>query len=241
MVISVRNNTTISSFRKLPGGLLVLLLLVVMTEWFVYTSRPDIIQDYWNKFLINEHALVNTPGNCDYLIIGDSIQKTGINPALVRDDILNLGLPGGKPLGLYLLLNRYLRDHNPPKAIFLYVDPEDPRDSLYVILRFFVTIPEALSVWKDLTWRERQVFLMRYWATLDLRKVGLTVRDKYTGGNRVFIETLIKNRGYMSSPRSDQSLSDDYFLTNRERHQSAVTISNRDMAYLDKIMKVAAS
>ena len=237
----MRSRTTIFSFKKLPAVVIAILAMIVGTEWYIYANRPSILQDYWNKFLINEHVLVDQSKGFDYLIIGDSIQKTGINPALVDSRVLSLGMPGGKPLSLYLLLERYLRHHKPPKTVFLYVDPEDAHDSLLVILRFFMTVPEAISVWGDLTRQERQVFLMRYWASLDLRKVGLTVRDLYPDKNDVFIKTLISNCGYMSAPSASRALPADYFSSNKERVQNKVSFTNIDRKYLDKFMALAAS
>lgn len=237
----MRKSITISSFRKIPGAFLVVFILFLLTEWIIYSNRPNLIEDYWNKFLINEHALLDLPGDYDYLIMGDSIQKTGIYPIPVSDNILNLGLPGGKPMGLFLLLERYLKGHNPPKAIFLYVDPEDTGDSIFVILRYFISNLEFISIWKDLTWGERRIFIMRYWASLDLRKVDLTIRDKYPYSNAVFVKHMIENRGYMPSPRAGKSIGDNYFLTHKERYQNQISISKRDMKYLDRIIDLASS
>lgn len=234
-------NITTSNFKKIPIALLIALILVIASEALIYSNRAELITDFWNKFLINEQNLIGGQKNFDYLIVGDSIQKTGIDPKLVSDKLLNLGLPGGKPMSLYLLLERYLKNHEPPKVIFLYVDPEDPHDSLYVILRYFVAIPEFFSVWKDLSWRERLVFLMRYWASLDLRKVGLTIRDKYPYSNKIFLNELLKNRGFMPSPRSHMAITENHFRVTRERVNDAVSISDKDMEYLDKFMKLAAS
>lgn len=236
----MRNNTTTSSSKAL-AAFIIFAVMVAGTEAYIYAHRPDIIRDYWNKFLINEHVLVDQPQDFDYLIIGDSIQKTGIEPNRLDGKVLNLGLPGGKPLGLYLLFKRYLEHHKPPKAVFLYLDPEDPHDSLLIILRFFVSAPEAFSVWKDLTPRERNVFLMRYWASLDLRQVGLTVRDQYPYANDVFAGSLVSNRGYMSAPRADNSLPERYFLTNAQRVQKGVSFTETDLKYLDKFMELAES
>jgi hypothetical protein len=238
----VRRPTIIFSFKKqVPVAFAIFLCLVVVTEAAIYVNRPNIITDFWNKFLINEHRLIDHNGEFKYLMVGDSIQKTGIKVKEVDDAILNLGLPGGKPMSLYLLLKRYLKTNEAPEAIFLYVDPEEAHDSLLVILRYFVSIPEFLTVFKDLTWNERSVFLMRYWASLDLRKVGLTVRDRYPYNNGHFVETMKKNHGYMPSPRDDRSLPDDFFVTTAARAQRSISVSSVDMKYLDKIMRLAES
>lgn len=232
---------TTSSFKSLPIGLLAAAILILLTESFIYSNRAELTKDYWNKFLINEHVLLEAPGDNDYLIMGDSIQKTGIRPLLVDDKILSLGLPGGKPMSLYLMLERYLKGHKAPKAIFLYVDPEDQHDSPYVILRYFINIPEFISLWKDLTPEERQVFITRYLAVLDLRKVKLTKRDDYIGSNEIFIKEMKANRGYMPLPRYSFALSEDYFVRDRSRYQARISISGTDMKYLDKFMKLASS
>ena len=216
-------------------------MLFVAAEAILYLNRAEFIDDFWNKFIINEHVLIELPKDYDYLIVGDSIQKTGIKVTDVSGDILNLGLPGGKPMSLYLLLKRYLENHKPPKAIFLYVDPEPALDSTYVILRYFVNIPELVFIWKDLTAEERRVFFMRYWPSLDLRKVGLTKRDVYRGSNALFVDTLKKNNGYMPSPRSGNSLSEDFFIKNKQRLQYKVSISKIDVKYLNKLMALANS
>ena len=234
-------NITISSFKNIPKGLLIAAALFLLTECFVYLNRSELTKDYWNKFLINEHVLLEAPGDYDYLIMGDSIQKTGIQPLLVDEKCLSLGLPGGKPMSLYLMLERYLKGHKAPKAIFLYVDPEDQHDSPYVILRYFVNIPEFVSVWKDLTPKERQVFITRYLATLDLRKVKLTRRDDYIGSNENFIKDMKANHGYMPLPHSGVAISEDYFRKDRTRYQAGVSISRTDLKYLDKFMKLASS
>jgi hypothetical protein len=237
----VSKDTTIFNFKKLPAGLLIAALLFITAECLVYLNRASFIKEFWNKFIINEHVLLDTHKDYEYLLIGDSIQKTGIKAVAVSDKLLSLGLPGGKPMSLYLLLDRYLKTHKPPKAIFLYVDPEPPHDSLFVILRFFVKIPEFISIWPDLTWKERQIFIMRYWASLDLRKVGLTKRDDYPYSNRKFIDELKKNQGYMPSPRSNISIGDRYFADNKGRYQEEVSFSENDLKYLDKFMNLASS
>lgn len=221
--------------------MIVLAVMVTGVEWYTYAHRPEMIRDYWNKFLINEHELVGRPGDFDYLILGDSIQKTGIDPRRIDASLLNLGLPGGKPMGLYLLLKRYLASHKPPKTVFIYVDPEDAHDSLFVILRFFVSIPEAMSIWGDLTPEERKIFLMRYWATLDLRKVGLTEREEYPNSNDLFVKELLDHNGYMPIPNPLTELGPDHFRKNRSRIQSKVSFDAADMKYLDKIMELAKS
>lgn len=238
----MRKNISISNFNKTPLGVVLTLALFILTESFIYYHRPDLITDYWNKFLINERNLIDQPKDYDYLIMGDSIQKTGIDPTTVNDKILNLGLPGAKPMGQYLILERYLEKHKPPRAIFLFIDPEFERDSLFVILRYFVNIPEFFSIWRDLTWRERQIFIMRYWASLDMRKTGLTKRDTYPYPNAVFVGEMKKNQGYMPSPGTDKSIENDYFAANKElRRQDKISIATRDMRYLDKLIDLARS
>lgn len=241
MVISVLKNITISSFRKIPGALLIVLALILLTEWSIYLLRPILIDDYWNKFIINEHNLIDQPGDYDYLIIGDSIQKTGINPRNVDDKILSLGLPGAKPTGLYIMLKRYLAKHKAPKAIFLFVDPEDQRDSSLVVLRYFIAIPEAISLWKDLTPEERKCFVMKYWASLDMRKVGMVVRDKYPGANSSFVEEMRSNNGYMAAPGTNKTIEDDFFVKTKRRYAEKTSMSGIDIKYLDRFVKLAES
>jgi hypothetical protein len=235
----VRRSITISSFKRLPGGLLIAAALILLVESVIYSSRPELVTDFWNKFLINEHVLVDVPGDYDYLIIGDSIQKTSINPTLVSDSLLNLGLPGGKPMGLYLLFKRYLEKHKAPKAVFLYVDPEDAKDSLFVILRYFVNVPEFMSIWKDLTWKERQVFLMRYWVSLDTRKVARIAKDNYPYPNSYFVKNMLKNRGYVPLLWAGTSIDDDLFRKTTDRVTDKVSFSRIDLKYLDKFMELA--
>lgn len=235
------NNTTTFNSKTLTAALVTVLVLFFATELLLYANRPALTKDYWNKFIINERELLREKRDYDYIILGDSIQKTGIDPAMVSDDILALGMPGGKPLSLYLELKSYLSEHRPPKALFLYIDPENPRDSLYVILRYFVTIPEFIFIWKDLTWKERNIFFGRYFTSLDLRKVGLAVRNIYPYDNATFVRDLIKNRGYMPLPTASQALSDDYFFKHTERYQKEVDFTAVDLEYLNKIAELAAS
>lgn len=235
-----RNTTTFSS-KKIPVALLAALSLFLMTEAFLYSNRAALIKDYWNKFLINEHSLLDQKKDYDYLIVGDSIQKTGIDPVKVDDGLLNLGLPGGKPMSQYLLISRYLKHHKAPKAIFLYVDPEPPMDSLFVILRYFVSIPEAISIWNDLSWSEKEIFLMRYFASLDLRKTGLVRRVDYSGTNKEFIDAMLANRGYMPLPTAGDSIEPDYFKKHKERYQKKISFSKNDLKYLDKIISLCDS
>jgi|GEM_PF-3286344 hypothetical protein len=232
-------HTTTSSFNKALAAVIACAVFVVATEWYIYANRPGIIKDFWSKFVINERLLIDQPKDFDYLIIGDSIQKTGIDPTRVAGDILCLGLPGGKPMGLYLLFKRYLSAHKPPKAVFLYVDPENAYQSLDSILRYFVTVPEALSVWGDLTPRERQVFITRYWASLDMRIMRTLMRDEYHGSNDLFVKDLIGNRGYMSAPRAENSLPEDSFNKNTPRVCDDISVSASDLKYLDKFMGLA--
>jgi hypothetical protein len=237
----MRKNTTISSFKRAPYGLLIFLALVILTETLFYISRPGLIHDYWNKFLINEHHLIDMERDFDYLIIGHSLQKTGIKPASMEGSILNLGLPGGKPLELYILLKRYLRKHEPPKAIFIYIDPEYPYDSLLVTLRYFISFGEFLMIWKDLTWEERKVFMLRYLATLDMRNTRTSKRDRYEHSNERFVESMIENRGYMPAPTSGNSINNDFFSVSGKRYQKNIVITKRDMIYLDKLVRLAES
>ncbi len=241
MEISVHRTIITSSFKKFPSGFLIAFALFLLTECFIYTNRAELIEDYWNKFLINEHVLLEQSTDFDYLIMGDSIQKTGIKSTRINEKILNLGLPGGKPMSLYLLLKRYLKKHKPPKAIFLYIGPENPHDSAFVILRYFVDIPEFISIWPDLTWKERQVFITRYLASLDMRKVGLTARDKYPYSNKIFVENMIKNRGFMPAPKADKIIKNGYFVYHKKRIQNKIMITERDMKYLDKLVELASS
>ncbi len=233
-------NIITSSFKNIPRGFLFVAMLFVLTECFLYANRAELTDDYWNKFLINESELIKLEDDFDYLVIGNSLQKSGIDPGQVGDGLLNLGLPGSKPMEHYLLLKRYLENQEPPKVLFLYVDPENVRDSLLVILRYFVNVPEFASIFRDLTWRERGCFLMRYWVSLDERKVGLTKRDEYYYSNKTFIEEMIRNRGFMPAPRSEVILEPDHFAETSDRDQQNVAITEKDMAYLDKLMKLAS-
>ena len=237
----MRKDIIIFNFKNIPAGFVVLLLFFIATEWFVYSNRAEFIEDYWNKFLINEHVLFELPKDYDFLIMGDSIQKTCINPTKISDDLLNLGLPGGKPVSLFLMLERYLKKHKPPKAIFLYVDPEEVSDPFLIILRYFVTIPEFISIWKDLSGKERGAFIERYWASLDLRNAESIKREKYRYANTVFLDNLKKNHGYVPSPNADESLADDFFSKHKVRRQSRVSFTANDVKYLNKFMKLAAS
>ena len=234
-------NITTSSFRNLPGGLLLFLLFCLLTELFLLSVRPELVRDFWNKFLINESVLIATPQNYSYLIMGDSLQKTGINPGAISKDVINLGLPGGKPLSLYLLLKRYLEKHAPPKAIFLYVDPEDAKDSFYLILKYFVTLPEFMSIYGELTWEERWAFISRYLVSLDERNTFREWRSSYPYSNKRFVDDLKRNQGYMPSPNSGITIKDDYFTSHKERIQSSVSFSSMDERYLDRFMRLASS
>lgn len=234
-------NITTSSFKRLPAGLLTALALFILTEAVVYINRPNLLTDHWNKFLINEHRLVEMAKDFKYVIMGDSTQKTGIDPRFISDDMINLSLPGGKPLGLYLLLKRYYASHPAPETLFLYISPENPHDSMLVILRYFVSFTEYIMIWKDLSWHERRVFWERFWATLDFRKVNLTKRDEYLGNNKEFLKKILKNRGYMPSPRAEIELNEDFFIGTKHPVESSISITSRDMRYLNKIMGLASS
>ncbi len=236
----MRANIITSSFKAFPG-FAILIAAVFLTEAYVYANRPNLVNDYWNKFLINENAVVELSGNYDALILGNSIQKTGIRTDLLGDaKVLSLGVAGAKPMAHYLLFKRYLRHHAPPKIVFLYVDFEDQRDSFFVALRYFVGFREFLEVFGDLSWEERRVFLGRYFATLDLRKVGLRgKRDVYPGPNGLFVRRMAENRGFMPAPRAGGSLAADYFSTNKERLLQKASFSARDRRYLDKLAALA--
>lgn len=229
----------ISSFKKWPRGLTILALLFLGTECFLYIIRPHIVTIFWNKFIINEHTLIDERWDFDYLLIGDSVQKTGIDPKGVSKDLLSLGLPGAKPQSLYILLRRYLKRHRPPKAIFLFIDPHNMYDAFFVILKYFVTIPEYISIWKDLSWKERFHFFMRYWVSLDERILSVPKRDIYPHSNSEFIRQLKLNRGFMPSPRSERSIEDDYFTKTNDRYEQTISIDERDFKYLDKLISLA--
>ncbi len=218
---------------------MICLALILATEAFLYSSRAYFMEDFWNKFIVNERELVNMPGDFDYLIIGDSLQKTGINTALVSDRVLNLGLPGSKPLGQYLLLKNYLEKHKPPKAVFFYMDPEDTEQSILVILRYFVSFKDFLSIWPELTWKERKYFITRYWESMDLRTVGAITRDWYRGPNDVFIGEMKKNLGYLPSSRAGRVMPDDRFRKTKERYASRISMTEQDHKYLDKFIELA--
>ena len=237
----MRRSTIISSFRKAPKGFLVLLALFLATEITLYANRPHLVKEFWNKFLINEHELIDMKIDYDYLIMGDSLQKTGIDPSSINEKVLNLGLPGAKPISQYILLKRYLERHKPPKAIFLYVDPEDPKDSLLVVLSYFASSADFIHLFKDLTWRERGYFFLRYWVSLDTRHVRLTRRDWYPYSNDLFVREMKKNQGYMPSPSAEESIDDDYFSKTKERYQTNISTTRRDIKYLDKLVELASS
>jgi len=237
----VRRGTIISSFKKAPKGFLVVLALFLATEITLYVNRPYLVKDFWNKFLINEHELIDMRIDYDYLIMGDSLQKTGINPSVISEKVLNLGLTEAKPIKQYILLKRYLEKHKPPKAIFLHVDPEEPKDTLLVILSYFASVPEFLHLFKDLTWRERGYFFLRYWVSLDTRHVSLTRRSRYAYGNDVFVRQMKKNQGYMPSPSAGESIDNDYFARTRQRYRTDISVTKRDMRYLDKLVELASS
>ncbi len=235
-------NIFISNFKKIPRGFTIVLILIVITELFIYFNRADLVKDYWNKFLINEHRLIEASSDSPYLILGNSIQKTGIDPVLVDDQLLNLGLAGAKPMGHWLLLKRYLEKHKAPKVIFLYADPENQYDSFFVILRYFVNIKEFVEIWPELSWRERNVFFGQIFSTLDHRRVGLNRRVSYKGSNEEFVRQMIQHRGFLLSPFADQSISDNFFKTDkndRRRLQTEVSISDKDRRYMDKLMQLA--
>ncbi|MDD5489019.1 MAG: hypothetical protein PHH49_08705, partial [Candidatus Omnitrophica bacterium] len=171
----------------------------------------------------------------------DSVQKTGIRAYEVNGEILLPTLPGGKPMNLYFLLKRYLAEHAPPQAIFLYIDPFTPEDSSLVVLRYFTSIPEFLDMWPDLTWRERKVFISRYWASLDLRKVGLTQRRKYPYSNKKLVDDMVSHNGYIEAPEAEGEIPADYFSEHVERFQFRTDIRQVDLKYLDKFMRLAAA
>ncbi|MDD5040746.1 MAG: hypothetical protein PHY34_06420 [Patescibacteria group bacterium] len=214
-------------------------MLFLVTEVLLYSNRADLVSDHWNKFIINEATLLDTGHNYDYIVMGDSVQKTGIIVNDVSDSMVLLTLPGGKPMGLYYLFRRYLYGHTPPKAVFVYVDPFNPRDSFNVILRYFVSVPEFLDMFRDLTWKEKGVFAGRYFASLDLRKVDLVRRETYPGTNRELIDVMRANNGHMPSPTAKTVLSKDFFDTNKDRLQARADVRPRDMKYLARFMELA--
>jgi len=232
-------NITTSVFKKIPAGLLVAALLVVSMESYFYANRRHFVKDYWNKFIINEQALVDAPRDYPYVILGNSTQKTGIRASETGPELLCLGLPGGKPMAHYLLLCRYLQKHPAPKTLFLFVDPGNETDSLLVILRYFVNVKEFAMLWPDLSWEERRVFLGKYFSTIDLRKVSLTRRAEYPGTNANFVESLLKNHGWMPAPPFPEKITPDYFATHPRWVPDKMHFSDRDEKYLRKIMGLA--
>ncbi len=235
----MQNNITTSNFKQhLPRAFLIAVASIIVIEAILYFIRPLLVTIFWNKFIINEHVLLDLPKEYDYLLLGDSIQKTGINPTLVSPELLALGLPGAKTQGLYLELKRYLRHHRAPKAVFLFIDPDDLKSAMYVILKYFVSVPEFMELWPDLTWEERLNFISRYWVSFDQRVVGLDVKAVYPFSNAQFVSELIANRGYMPSPGSAEPLEDGYFKRTGARVNKSIFISPRDVIYLDKIIKL---
>ncbi len=214
-------------------------ILFMATEMFLNLIRPSLVSRFWNKFIVNEHTLVDMPRDFDYLLMGDSIQKTGIEVTLVGDDILNLGLPGSKPASLYILFKRYIEKHNPPKAVFLFLDPQEPHESMKLTLKYFVKWPEFISLWKYLTWDERAHFMLRYWVSLDERLVTDPLGQFYLKPNRVFQEELRQNHGYMPLPNQDLTIKDDYFVTSGMRPEKSVSTTKRDFIYIDKFITLA--
>lgn len=204
----------------------------------MYAHRPELIRDYWNKFLINEHWMLTLPSKPS-VILGNSVQKTAIDPRLIDTGLLVLGVPGAKPMGQELLLRRYLRTHDAPQTLFLYVDPEDTRDSLETILRYFVSFPEFVGLWRDLSWRERAAFLGRYFATLDLRSLSLTKREVYNGFNDEFIGEMLEGSGYLVSPNAARELSEDWLSDTHRQISTRVSFTARDSKYLYRILDLA--
>lgn len=234
-------NTIISSFKKIPKGIILFAALFLATEFFLNIIRPQITTIFWNKFVSCEHTLMGMPRDFDYLLMGNSIQKTGIDPTQVSDDLLSLGLPGAKPLGYYLLLSRYLERHNPPREIFLSLDPEDVRATMIVILKYFVTWPEYRHLWNDLTWEERVHFPLKYWASLDERMMTVSLKSAYIMPNKMFKEALRRNHGYIPLPSDNLSIDEDYFAQTGNRPEKTISMDDRDRLYLDKFISLARS
>lgn len=213
--------------------------MIIFSEIIFYSARPNILKDFWNKFLINESKLIDHKKDFDFLVMGNSIQKTGILPKEVGESVLNLGLPGGRPIGHYFLLKRYLKQHKPPKTVFLSVFFERYDDSFHLVLKYFLNSPEVISIWSELTDQERETYLLKFFPTLDHRKVHLDVRDTYHGSNKSFVDQMIAHRGYMPSPQSSQRLEEGEFEKHPERVQSKIALDARDRRYLEKFIDLA--
>ena len=234
----MRSNIFTTAIKKAPAFFLAA-TLIFATEAFVYANRPALVRDYWNKFLIDEPALLENPGSYSQVLLGNSTQKTGVRAAEIGPDFLALGLAGAKPMAHYLLFERYLKKHPAPKTMYLFIDGEDQADSLLVILRYFADLPEFLSVWRDLSWKERSVFLSKYFATLDFRKVSLRRRTEYSGSDQEFRQKMTENQGFMPAPDYPVDITDDYYELTGHRTDAKIVFDGRDDKYLGKLLTLA--
>lgn len=234
--ISTSNSRT---HGRWPTAFIAAALLVLCTEIWVYAHRADLMDDYWNKFLINEKWAIAQPPT-PYVVMGNSMQKTGLDPRLISDELTLLGVPGAKPLGLEMLLRRYLEHHPAPATIYLYIDPEDTLEQTSVILRYFATVQDALRVWGELSPSERRAFIGRYFATMDMRILSRDrSRPRFIGHNDYFIGFMLDGRGYMPAPDAERTLRPDYFRRHPWRVQVGYSFPDRERRALDRVLKLA--
>lgn len=223
----------------IPLTFAAVLLIVAMSEAGAYRDRAEWIRDYWNRFTLSEPRLIESPGEFRYLLLGNSIQKTGIRPAELDPEFLSLGLPGAKPLSHYFLLKRYLAGHAAPERIFLYLDPFDERLNFQLVLRYFFNDAEFGEARPDLNREERDAYFSRVIAMIDRRQEWrLKFRPKAEGSYDDFVRSLIANRGYMPAATSSQKLDATNFDPSDPGFDQSIRFSfkPRDWKYLDKLL-----
>ncbi|MCG3176812.1 MAG: hypothetical protein MOGMAGMI_01776 [Candidatus Omnitrophica bacterium] len=230
--------TSSSKPLRAPAAWALAALTILGVEAWVYAHRADMISDYWNKFLINERWAVELPWT-PRVVMGNSMQKTGLDPRRISDDLTLLGVPGAKPTGIEMLLERYLDTHRRgPETLYLYIDPEDTLEQTSVILRYFASVSDALRIWGELTPYERWAFIGRYFATLDLRIMSRDAgsRPKFIGHNDYFIAFMKDGRGYMPAPHAGRSIDPDYFVRDPWRVTVGYSFPEREWKALGRVL-----
>lgn len=224
-----------------PVTFLAAVLLIGISEAGAYRTRAEWIRDYWNRFVLSEPWLLEIPGDFKYLLLGNSIQKTGLLPTEIHESFLSLGLPGAKPISHYFLLQRYLDRHAPPQVLFLYLDPFEEQLNFNLVLRYFFNSQEYREALPDLNREEREAYLSQFIAAIDRRQEWqLKFRPKAGGSFEDFTRKLTANRGYMPAVGdADRMTAEDFDKTDASvRAHIRFSFKDRDWKYLDKILSL---
>ena len=113
--------------RRTPWGLMGMVALVVLAEWFVSHRAMSFYDvDEW-AYRWTSRKASRSVKSCELLCMGDSLVKLSVVPKIIEAEIkkpvFSLALSGSQPPATYFMLRRVLASGARPKAILVDFNP----------------------------------------------------------------------------------------------------------------------